>query len=138
MGTASAALAPQAGDFSAGGAGMSLAPRWGAVKAAESRTGEADGDRVDVPVEAVDDAFDRMVAGAIPAVVEAALIAKRPRLYRLVVARVELPLLRHVLAVCGGNQLRAARLLGVNRNTLRKRLRALGLLPPAPTHRALP
>jgi two-component system nitrogen regulation response regulator GlnG len=44
-------------------------------------------------------------------------------------ARMELPLLRHALELCGGNQLRAARLLGINRNTLRKRLRLLGLLP---------
>src|SRR4030095_3866316 len=41
----------------------------------------------------------------------------------------ELPLLRHVLDFSGGNQLKAARLLGINRNTLRKRLRVLGLLP---------
>jgi DNA-binding protein Fis len=46
-------------------------------------------------------------------------------------ARMELPLLRHVLERCGGNQLRAAKLLGINRNTLRKRLRLLGLLPPS-------
>jgi len=36
-----------------------------------------------------------------------------------------------VLDFSGGNQLRAARLLGINRNTLRKRLRVLGLLPHA-------
>ena len=105
------------------------------MKAAQSRSGGADDER-----DLLDEgAFDRLVAGAMPAVVEAALVAKRPRLYRLVMARVELPLLRHVLALCGGNQLRAARLLGVNRNTLRKRLRALGLLPaPNPTQRVLP
>jgi DNA-binding NtrC family response regulator len=45
--------------------------------------------------------------------------------------RVELPLLRHALELCGGNQLKAAKLLGINRNTLRKRLRLLGLLPVA-------
>ena len=44
-------------------------------------------------------------------------------------ARVELPLLRHVLQMSGGNQLKAARVLGINRNTLRKRLRVLGVLP---------
>ena len=103
------------------------------VRAAHRRSGAADDDeRIDGTAETVppaDDAFDRLIAGALPAVVEASLVAKRPRLYRVVIARVELPLLRHVLALCGGNQLRAARLLGVNRNTLRKRLRGLGLLP---------
>ncbi len=41
----------------------------------------------------------------------------------------ERPLLLHALSLTGGNQLRAARLLGVNRNTLRKRCRDLGLQP---------
>ena len=43
-------------------------------------------------------------------------------------ARVEAPLLRHALELSAGNQLKAARLLGI---TLRKRLRLLGLLPVA-------
>ncbi|MCS6985839.1 MAG: nitrogen regulation protein NR(I) [Sphingomonadaceae bacterium] len=43
-------------------------------------------------------------------------------LYEHVLAEVERPLLRHALLRTGGNQLRAARLLGVNRNTLRKML----------------
>jgi two-component system nitrogen regulation response regulator GlnG len=48
-------------------------------------------------------------------------------LYDLVVGLVEGPLFRAVLRETGGNQLRAAALLGINRNTLRKKLRALGL-----------
>jgi two-component system nitrogen regulation response regulator GlnG len=48
-------------------------------------------------------------------------------LYELVLALVERPLLSAVLHETGGNQLRAAALLGINRNTLRKKLRALGL-----------
>jgi two-component system nitrogen regulation response regulator GlnG len=48
-------------------------------------------------------------------------------LYDLMLGLIERPLLRAVLRETGGNQLRAAALLGINRNTLRKKLRALGL-----------
>jgi DNA-binding protein Fis len=49
-------------------------------------------------------------------------------LYDRVLQEIERPLLAIVLDECCGNQLRAAELLGLNRNTLRKKLRALGLL----------
>lgn len=75
------------------------------------------------------DEFDRLVASALRSLVEEEGGEGRGRLYRAVMARAELPLLRHALALSGGNQLKAARLLGINRNTLRKRLRLLGLLP---------
>ncbi len=48
-------------------------------------------------------------------------------LYDLMLGLVERPLLQAVLRETGGNQLRAAALLGINRNTLRKKLQALGL-----------
>jgi len=48
-------------------------------------------------------------------------------LYDLMIGLVERPLLRAVLRETAGNQLRAAALLGINRNTLRKKLRQLGL-----------
>ena len=48
-------------------------------------------------------------------------------LYRLVLNEVEVPLLRSVMAYCSGNQTRAAQLLGLNRATLRKKLREHGL-----------
>ncbi len=50
-------------------------------------------------------------------------------LYDRVIAEVERPLIETMLARHGQNQLRAARALGINRNTLRKRLDALGLDP---------
>lgn len=49
-------------------------------------------------------------------------------LYDRVLNEIERPLISVVLQECGGNQLRAAELLGLNRNTLRKKMRALGLL----------
>jgi two-component system nitrogen regulation response regulator GlnG len=48
-------------------------------------------------------------------------------LYDKVVARVERPLFDLVLAHTGGNQLKAAEILGLNRNTLRKKLADLGV-----------
>jgi two-component system nitrogen regulation response regulator GlnG len=51
------------------------------------------------------------------------------RLYDDALAAFEAPLFRHVLGQTGGNQLRAAQILGINRNTLRKRLSDLGIHP---------
>jgi two-component system nitrogen regulation response regulator GlnG len=75
--------------------------------------------------------FDRLLSTVLPIVVRDSAAAESGRLYRSVMARVETPLLRHALELSAGNQLKAARLLGINRNTLRKRLRLLGLLPVA-------
>ncbi len=48
-------------------------------------------------------------------------------LYDRVIQEIERPLLAIALAECRGNQLRTAELLGLNRNTLRKKIRELGL-----------
>ncbi len=45
-------------------------------------------------------------------------------LYQRVLDKVEAPLIAMVLNACGGNQIKAAELLGLNRNTLRKKIRA--------------
>ncbi len=39
----------------------------------------------------------------------------------------EVPLLRHIMEQCGGNQLKASEMLGINRNTLRKKLTNYGI-----------
>ena len=49
-------------------------------------------------------------------------------LYARIVQEVEWPLLSIAFEACGGNQIKAAELLGINRNTLRKKLRELGLI----------
>lgn len=49
-------------------------------------------------------------------------------LYELVIQAVERPLLSYVMAMCRDNQCAAAKLLGINRNTLRSKLIKLGLL----------
>jgi two-component system nitrogen regulation response regulator GlnG len=77
------------------------------------------------------DRWAQAVTEAVPAIVGALRAGGSLRIYRETMALMERPLLLHVLALTGGNQLRAARLLGVNRNTLRKRCRELGLAPPS-------
>ena len=48
-------------------------------------------------------------------------------LYARILREVERPLLNVTLAQCQGNQLKAAEVLGINRNTLRKKIRELGV-----------
>lgn len=80
---------------------------------------------VRVPLE--DLAFEEMVKAKL-----AGLLARIDGypvhdLYEKVLARVERPLFDLVLAHTGGNQLKAASILGLNRNTLRKKLADLGV-----------
>lgn len=49
--------------------------------------------------------------------------------YASALAAFEKPLIEHALKRTGGNQLRAAKLLGINRNTLRKRIGELAIEP---------
>ncbi|MEL6830866.1 MAG: helix-turn-helix domain-containing protein, partial [Pseudomonadota bacterium] len=49
------------------------------------------------------------------------------KIHQNVLEQVERPLIRLALSVTSGNKLRTAALLGVNRNTLRARINALGL-----------
>ena len=52
---------------------------------------------------------------------------KASGIYDMVVAAVEKPMLEVVMLQAQGNQTRAAQLLGMNRNTLRKKLQQHGL-----------
>jgi len=47
--------------------------------------------------------------------------------FNMVISAVERPLLAYILDRAEGNQTRAAEMLGINRNTLRKKMREYGL-----------
>lgn len=48
-------------------------------------------------------------------------------IYKLIIQSVEKPLIEHILERTAGNQLMAARILGINRNTIRSKIRKLGI-----------
>jgi two-component system nitrogen regulation response regulator GlnG len=76
-----------------------------------------------------DSTLDQAIRERLEACVRGLGARESANLYELVLGLVERPLLQAVLRETGGNQLRAAALLGNNRNTLRKKLRGLGLRP---------
>jgi DNA-binding protein Fis len=72
--------------------------------------------------------FERLVRDELALLLAGVLPDQKGQLYRQILSLVEFPLLTQILKLTGGNQLRAARLLGINRNTLRKRLQRLGIV----------
>jgi len=52
---------------------------------------------------------------------------KQGVLYRSVLETIERPLIEHILERTEGNQLKAARILGINRNTMRSKIKKLGI-----------
>ncbi|QDU25750.1 Transcriptional regulatory protein ZraR [Anatilimnocola aggregata] len=70
--------------------------------------------------------------------VAAGLARGSTQLYSEAIADMERHVVALVLTSTVGNQARAARILGITRGNLRKKLRALGLLPPSQADEALP
>ena len=48
-------------------------------------------------------------------------------LYKTIISKVEKPLIEHTLERTDGNQIKAARMLGINRNTIRAKIKRLGI-----------
>jgi len=54
---------------------------------------------------------------------------KKGALYKSILEVIEKPLLEHILERTEGNQLKAAKILGINRNTMRAKIKRLGINP---------
>ena len=74
--------------------------------------------------ESLSEAVDRHLAGYFSAHTDG---LPASGLYDRILREVERPLIERCLRVTGGNQIQAAHLLGINRNTLRKKIRELDI-----------
>jgi two-component system nitrogen regulation response regulator GlnG len=54
---------------------------------------------------------------------------KKGILYKSILEVIEKPLIEHTLKITEGNQVKAARVLGINRNTMRAKIKKLGINP---------
>lgn len=113
------AVTAQAGAITAPEIGAALdesapaLPAAGAAPVADARAGAS----LSAAVEAHLRRYFDLLDGELPA----------PGLYDRVIAEVERPLLDLAMDATGGNQLRCAEMLGINRNTLRKKLNGLNI-----------
>ncbi len=73
--------------------------------------------------------FDRMVREYLADFVRKMIQADGRGIRKLILDRIDIPLIEMVLQEVGGNQIRAAELLGINRNTLRKKINEYGMDP---------
>ena len=78
----------------------------------------------------------RTLTSTLPVLVDHLVAARPGQIHAEIQAMVERAVFGRALEITGGNQLQAARLLGVNRNTLRKHCRQLDLAPTG--RRAIP
>jgi len=87
---------------------------------------KAEGARAERAVESL----ETLVADKVRAFVRKMAHADQTGLYHLLLAEFERPLITVTLEETRGNQVAAARLLGINRNTLRKKISELEITVP--------
>lgn len=81
-----------------------------------------------VKAEIASHSLESLVAEKVRGFIQAMAHADQTGLYHLLVAEFERPLIAITLEETRGNQVAAARLLGINRNTLRKKIGELGIV----------
>jgi two-component system nitrogen regulation response regulator GlnG len=69
------------------------------------------------------------IRGAITRLEDLLYSEKKGVLYKSLLDVVEKPIIEYALERAEGNQLKAARVLGINRNTMRSKIRKLGINP---------
>ena len=84
---------------------------------------------VRAPAQAQDQqlSLEAVVYARVRAYTEALQDHEPRELYNLLLPQLERPLIRVAMELAEGRQVRAARMLGIHRNTLRVRLRELGM-----------
>ena len=99
---------------------------WGEVLAPLTTTNGA----VMEQSSAIGASLDEVLVQKLKTIVPNMEVLGRGTLYRAVLSHVEKLLLSVVMAECRGNQVKSAEILGINRNTLRKKLREFGITSP--------
>lgn len=74
-----------------------------------------------------DGSLEQLIANELKYMLDAANDGYSGKIYDEVIKKVEKPLIESVLNITGGNKKKAAHLLGINRNTLSKKIDELGL-----------
>jgi len=85
-------------------------------------------DREVLTAEIATRSLEELVSAKVHGFVKAMVGANQTGLYHLLLSEFERPLIATVLESTRGNQVAAARLLGINRNTLRKKIGDLGIV----------
>jgi len=73
------------------------------------------------------ESLESLVANKLQASLANMNLGELNNLYAMVLEQVERPLINIILQQTRGNQVRSAEILGINRNTLRKKIKELGI-----------
>ena len=73
------------------------------------------------------ESFDQIITDELNFLIEAGGTDSQGHIHDKIIRKVEKPLIEAVLRITGGNKKKAAQILGINRNTLKKKMEELGL-----------